>query len=144
MAIANCEGIAAQGNTDFTARVEHIEPPSWWTHMNTPLQVMFHGTGIGDCTVALTADAAKKGVAIDGIHRAESPNYLFVDIDIAPNAKAGTYLFRFTDPQGKSFDIPYEIAGRNAGSRERKSFTTADLIYLLMPDRRYGRKAESQ
>lgn len=135
MAIANAAQGSGRASDDFATRVEHIEPPSWWTQMNTPLQVMFHGTGIEDCTVALSADAATKGVAIGGTHRAESPNYLFVDIDIAPDAEAGTYLFRFTDPQGKSFEVPYEIAERNAGSRERKSFTTADLIYLLMPDR---------
>ena len=31
--------------------------------------------------------------------------------------------------------MPYDIAARREGSAARQSFTTADMIYLLMPDR---------
>ena len=34
-----------------------------------------------------------------------------------------------------SFSIPYELLERREGSAERKSFTSADLMYLIMPDR---------
>ena len=114
-------------------RVERIEPLSWWTGMSTPLQVMFYGENIGNCRVSMSEDCYS--VAVRAVHKAESPNYLFVDVDIADGAEAGLYWFVFTDEKGETFRVPYEIANRRDGSRERQSFTTADMIYLLMPDR---------
>lgn len=113
-------------------RIERVEPLSWWTGMRTPLQVMFYGPQLGRCAVEL-ADA--RGVRIAQVHTAESPNYLFVDVEIAPTARPGTLYFRFTDPAGVSFQLPYELAERHPGSRDRESFSSADMIYLLMPDR---------
>lgn len=114
-------------------RVERIEPLSWWTGMSTPLQVMFYGENIGNCRVSMSEGCYS--VAVRAVHKAESPNYLFVDVDIADGAEAGLYWFVFTDEKGETFRVPYEIANRRDGSRERQSFTTADMIYLLMPDR---------
>ena len=116
------------------SRVERIEPLSWWVGMNMPLQVMFYGRDIGNCSVAMAEGC--HSVGIRAVHKADSPNYLFVDVDIAEGAEAGTYWFVLTDNvTGESFRIPYELDGRREGSRERRSFTTADMIYLLMPDR---------
>ena len=114
-------------------RVERVEPLSWWTGMNMPLQIMFYGCGVGSCTVEM-ADGTE-GVRIASVHRAESPDYLFVDVEIAPEAEAGTYGFILSDAVGGVCKVDYEIAARREGSRERKSFSTADMIYLLMPDR---------
>ena len=75
-----------------------------------------------------------KGVSVEKINRADSPNYLFIDVDIAENAAPGTYYIVFTG-NGVSFKYPYVIQAREEGSAERKSFTTADMIYLIMPDR---------
>lgn len=127
------QGISADSVEAENGRINRVEPLSWWTGMTTPLQVMFHGDNIAACDVALAAES--QGVAIKGVHKADSPNYLFVDVEISATAAAGTYYFIFTDKEGVSFKVPYEIAERKEGSRERKSFTTADMIYLLMPDR---------
>ena len=128
MALGLASSAAAQNS-----RIERVEPLSWWVGMNTPLQVMFYGSNAGSLSVAM-ADGTE-GVRIAGVHRAESPNYLFADVEIAPDAEAGTYRFVLTDDNGDSFAVDYEIAARREGSRERRSFTTADMIYLLMPDR---------
>ena len=144
MAMMMLSGLTACGGADVSApsaegvapageRIERVEPLSWWTGMQTPLQVMFYGPAIGACRVELAAGA--EGVRIAAVHPAESPNYLFVDVEIAPTAPAGTLRFLFTDPDGERFCVPYELAARQAGSRERKSFSSADMIYLLMPDR---------
>ena len=53
---------------------------------------------------------------------------------IASNAEPGTYYLVFSK-DGESFKYPYEIAAREEGSAERRSFTTADMVYLIMPDR---------
>ena len=112
--------------------VKHIEPLSWWVGMTTPLQLMINGDGISAFDVAILPEDS--GVAVAKVHQADSPNYLFVDVAVAADAKAGDYTLRFTS--GKTtFDVKYRIDERRAGSRERESFTNADFVYLIMPDR---------
>lgn len=111
--------------------ISHIEPPSWWTGMKLPLQLLINGKDISAYDVSIKNG---DGIKVSGIHKAESPNYLFVDIDIPSDAKPGTYQLVFTK-DGKSFEYPYEISARRPDSANRESFTTSDLIYLIMPDR---------
>lgn len=112
-------------------QVQRVEPLSWWTGMKNDLQIMVQGPSIS--TFDLRLEGAD-GVSIKQIHKADNPNFLFVDIDIAADAQAGVYDLVFT--KGKqSFKYPYTLESRQEGSAERKSFTTADLIYLIVPDR---------
>ena len=113
------------------SQVTRVEPLSWWVGMKTPLQLLVQGEDISDYKVSIEGG---KGVSVAGVHKADSPNYLFVDVKIAANAAPGTYYIVFSK-DGESFKYPYEIAAREEGSAERKSFTTADMIYLIMPDR---------
>ena len=112
--------------------VKHIEPLSWWVGMNTPLQLMVNGNGISEYDVAILPQ--DQGVEVKAVHKADSPNYLFVDVVISADAKAGEYTLRFTSGKVKH-DVKYRIDERREGSRERKSFTNADFVYLIMPDR---------
>ena len=57
-----------------------------------------------------------------------------MDIAFAPDAAAGTVNLRFSR-EGETFTVPYRILEREENSAQRKSFTTADAIYLVMPDR---------
>lgn len=111
--------------------VAHVEPISWWTGMKQPLQLLVNGPDISTYDVRIEGGS---GVKVTGVNKAESPNYLFVDVDVASGAKPGTYWLVFSK-DGESFKYPYEIAARRAGSADRASYTTADLIYLIMPDR---------
>ena len=124
--------------------ISRVEPLSWWVGMKTPLQLLVNGKDIALCDVRIEPDSALQsgslcpdrrcGVKVTAVHRADSPNYLFVDVDVAPDALPGTYQLVFTK-DGESFRYPYEIARRAEGSALRGSFTTADMIYLIMPDR---------
>ena len=117
---------------DATAQqVTRVEPLSWWTGMKMPLQILVQGENISSYDVAIEGD---KGVEVGKVNKADSPNYLFVDVKIASNAAPGIYYLVFSK-DGQSFKYPYEIAARKEGSAERTSFTTADMIYLIMPDR---------
>ena len=106
--------------------------------MHTPLTLMFHGTDLSDAQVSVqqvlngkVMRGACLGLVPTGQHNAESPNYLFVDMQVN---QPGTY--RITLKKGnKKATYDYVIAERRAGSRERKSFTTADVVYLIMSDR---------
>ena len=112
-------------------QVTRVEPLSWWTGMKTDLQLLIQGEAISEYEVSIKGG---KGVSVKEIHKADSPNYLFVDVRIDASAKPGTYYIVFTKGE-ESFKYPYEIAARREGSAERLSFTTKDLIYLIMPDR---------
>lgn len=135
LVLAACSGKPAfdpAAVSDATAeQVTRVEPLSWWVGMKTDLQLLVQGDGISEYDVAIEGG---KGVSVEKINKAESPNYLFVDVNVAPTAQPGTYYIVFSK-EGQSFKYPYEIAAREAGSAERKSFTTADMIYLIMPDR---------
>lgn len=110
--------------------VERAEPLNWWIGMKTPLQIMFYGEEIGRCGV----EVLDKGIAVERVHRADSPNYLFVDVSVAGDAAPGDYTFEFTRGTEKS-TFEYHIGERRKGSAMRESFTSADLVYLIMPDR---------
>ena len=111
--------------------VAHVEPLSWWTGMKASLQIMINGPEISAYDISIEGGS---GVKVTKVNKAESPNYVFVDVDVASSAKPGTYWIVFKKG-GESFKYPYEIAARRKGSADRKSYTTADLIYLIMPDR---------
>lgn len=119
-------------------KIERVEPLCWWTEMNTPLTLLFHGEDLCDATVTIQQLNNNRpmrgectGLVATGQHNAESPNYLFVDMDVK---QAGTY--RITLQKGKKkATYDYTISERIPGSRERQGFTTADVVYLIMSDR---------
>ena len=106
--------------------------------MNTPLTLMFHGEDLADAQVSVNQIVRGKvvrgaclGLVPKAQHNAESPNYLFVDMEVN---QPGTY--RITLKKGnKKATYDYLISERREGSRERNSFTAADVIYLIMSDR---------
>ena len=135
VALAACTGKQAFDPASVadatTEQVTRVEPLSWWTGMKMPLQLLVQGENISDYNVAVEGGA---GISVEKVNKADSPNYLFVDVKIAPNAQPGTYYIVFSK-EGESFKYPYVVATRREGSAERTSFTTADMIYLIMPDR---------
>ncbi|MCR5133251.1 MAG: glycoside hydrolase family 13 protein [Bacteroidales bacterium] len=112
------------------SRIAHVEPPCWWVGMKTDLQLMVHGEGISGWDVSIEGS----GLKVTKVQKAESPNYLFIDISVGRNVKPGTYDLVFTNDR-QSFRWPYTILAREEGSAGRQSFTTSDFIYLICPDR---------
>ena len=98
--------------------------------MSTPLQLLVRGEGISQYDVSIEGG---KGVSVGKISHGDSPNYLFVDVEIASSARPGTYSLVFSRDE-ESFRYPYEI-GRKDRRIASDSFTTADMIYLIFPDR---------
>jgi neopullulanase len=111
--------------------IDHIEPPFWWTGMKVnTVQLMIHGTNIGN-TQAVTKT---RGVFVSKNNKAGN-NYLFVDLNVSNGAFAGKVKIYFRTGKDTVTSIDYELKNRVKGSAQRKSFTTADAIYLIMPDR---------
>ena len=129
LALSACgNGPDASDIAEATAeQVTRVEPPCWWAGMKTDLQLLVQGPSISDYDVRIFGDAE-----VTGVHKAESPNYLFVDVKVGG---PGSCWIVFVKDGEYAFKVPYQIGERRAGSAERGSFSTADLIYLIMPDR---------
>ncbi|MBD8529801.1 MULTISPECIES: glycoside hydrolase family 13 protein [unclassified Massilia] len=111
--------------------IEHLEPPFWWTGMqHKNVQLLVHGAGIGRMQPAL----AYPGVRIVSSTRVANPNYLFIDLEIAPGAQPGSLDLVFEGADG-TLRQPYQLRAREPGSRARQGFGNADAIYQIMPDR---------
>ena len=118
--------------------IQRVEPLCWWTEMNTPLTLLFQGEDLADAQVTVQEVVGNKvmrgqclGLVPKAQHNAESPNYLFVDMDVK---QAGTYRITLTKNKKKA-TWTYTINPRREGSRMRQSFTSADVVYLMMSDR---------
>ena len=116
-----------------SAQIERVEPAFWWVGMKNPqLQLLVHGTEI--CNRQVLIDYP--GVTVLKANRACSPNYLFVTLELnAEKAKAGKFIIQLTQPGKPSIKVPYEFKNRRPESAGREGFTSADVMYLLMPDR---------
>lgn len=109
-----------------------MEPPNWWTGMHdTTLQLLVHGAEVG----ALQVEVEAEGVAVTATHSADSPNYLFVDLAISPNAPAREIELRFTRNGRLVQSHAYPIQARARDPESFAGFTSADAIYLITPDR---------
>lgn len=110
--------------------VQRIDPPFWWTGMkNTKLQLMVYGTNISMYEPAIDCP----GVIVEKVSRVESPNYLFIDLDIT-NARPGKFDIEFRKGQQR-LTHTYELEGRREAAAQKKGFDSSDVVYLLMPDR---------
>ena len=73
-------------------RLERIEPASWWVGMKDDrLQLLVHGDRIAELEPAI----GYPGVSIEKVERVANPDYLFVDLRIAPDTRPGTFRIDF-------------------------------------------------
>ncbi len=113
-------------------RIERMEPVSWWVGMQDPrLQLMVHGARIAELEPTLD----HPGVQLTGVHRVANPNYLFVDLEIAPETRPGPVRIDFRKGGRSVARHDYLLQAREPGSAQRRGFGPQDVIYLLMPDR---------
>jgi glycosidase len=112
--------------------IDRVEPPFWWTGMkHRPLQLMLHGTRLG----GLTASVQRPGVKLKRMTALPNPNYLVLDLEIAPGAKPGPLTIELQRDGRTVVRQAYELRQREAGSSRRQGFGPADAIYLVVPDR---------
>lgn len=111
------------------AQIDRVEPPFWYEEMyHSDLQILFYGKNIAQNQVSVS-----NGVIISAVQKTENPNYLFVTID-TKNVVAQDLVFTFKNGK-RAFTKNYALKKRKANSRERKSFDSSDMMYLIMPDR---------
>ena len=124
--------VLLSANVWAQAKFDHFEPMFWWVGMKNPkLQLLVHGKDISGYTVKIDYP----GVKLVELHKVENPNYLFIDLEIAADAKAGKFPISFVAAGKKKIDYSYELKTRDASAGRIQGVTDKDLIYLLMPDR---------
>ena len=122
----------ASGTHAADPAVEALEPPFWWAGMKNPsLQIMVRGPSV----TQLEPDLDCPGVRLVEAHRVGSPNYLFIDLALAPDLVPGPCEIGFRAPDGAATTFTYTFKERRQGSADRQGFSSADVLYLVMPDR---------
>ena len=107
-------------------KIDHIEPENWYVGMkNSSLQLMVYGKNIRDSRVSVDYP----GVKIDSLVRLDSPNYLFVYLNLS-GAKPGNMVLNI---DGKK--VNYPLKARTMSGDKRIGFDNSDVLYVLMPDR---------
>ncbi len=115
-----------------TAQIERVEPPNWWVGFkDSSLQLLVKGDGISSYVPQIDYP----GVRISKVHRADSPNYLFIDLEVSVSAKPGILEIVFNAKGKKEIRQDYELRKRERPSEEFMGFDSSDVIYLITPDR---------
>ncbi len=110
--------------------VRKIEPQDWYVGMKNPsLQLMVSGKDISKADVTVNYP----GVKIDSLVRLDSPNYLFVYLNLE-GAQPGQMPLTFTIGKKKKV-VNYQLKVREMDGDKRMGFSNADVLYMLMPDR---------
>jgi len=115
-----------------TAQIDRIEPPNWWVGFKeTKLQLLVKGNDISAFSPVIEYD----GISIEKVHKAKSPNYLFIDLKINSDTKPGSFNIVFDAKGKKKIKYKYELKSRVKSAEEFQGFNSSDVIYLITPDR---------
>jgi neopullulanase len=111
--------------------ISRVDPPFWWVGMaHHQVELLVHGPDIADSRPSIDYP----GVTLLEDTRVENPNYLFLQINIAPDAQPGEVPIVFT--QGKqALTVAYQLRGRRQPLSPLPTLSSEDFIYLIMPDR---------
>ena len=113
-----------------------VYPSSWWTGMKNPhLQLMIHASQIGNAAKN-DFQISCPGVTLEGIQKVKSPNYIFLNLLISPQAKPGELSLSYRTAAKKlKFSIPLNKLAPGNGENYARGVNSSDFIYLIMPDR---------
>lgn len=108
-----------------------VEPTFWWVGMhNSSLQLSIYGVNAAKWDYSIKY----AGVSIEKKVLTDNPNYVFLYLQIEGSTKPGKFEIKMSNGN-KVQRIYYELKSRMPLSAEHTSFSEADAIYLLMPDR---------
>lgn len=114
----------------FFSQIQKVEPAFWWKGMKNPeLQILVYGKDIAKNELELS-----DGVQIKDIQKVENPNYIFVTVN---TNEINVPKFNINIKSGKKNlgSYTYELKQRNPNSANRESYSSKDVMYLIMPDR---------
>lgn len=107
-----------------------VEPANWWVDFqDRRLMLMMHASGIADARVS-SSDSRLTRLWQE---RRDSPNYLFVHLELSAGAQPGVLELTLERSEGRKqqVSIPLERRAKNAPV----GFSQADAVLLISPDR---------
>ena len=112
------------------AQIQKVEPAFWWKGMkNADLQILVYGKDIAKYQLELSDN-----IKIKDLTKTENPNYVFITVNTNEIQKP-SFKINFKKGRKTVDSYTYELKTRKPGSAERNSFTSKDVMYLIMPDR---------
>ncbi|GAA3614734.1 glycoside hydrolase family 13 protein [Flavivirga amylovorans] len=112
--------------------IERVEPPNWWIGFKKPeLQLLVKHPNIS----ASIPEINYHGITIKKVNKADSPNYLFIDLNISETAKPGKFNITFKFEGAEDLVQTYELKSRERPTEDYVGFDSSDAIYLITPDR---------
>lgn len=112
------------------SQIQKVEPAFWWKGMKNPeLQILVYGKDIAKSEIELS-----DGIQIKNIQKVENPNYVFLTVNTNEINVPKFTITSKKDTKNKS-TYTYELKQRLANSANRESFSSKDVMYLIMPDR---------
>ena len=107
--------------------IDRIDPTDWFVGLKNPqVQLMVYGKNIAAVQRVATD---YPGVVVDSVVCLDSPNYLFVYLNLR-QAKPGTMTLQFDKVK-----VQYQLKQREMAGDKRIGFDNSDVLYMLMPDR---------
>ncbi|MCP4051610.1 MAG: glycoside hydrolase family 13 protein [Mesoflavibacter sp.] len=118
--------------TEVKNEVNRVEPPHWWIGFkDKSLQLLVNHPNISEATPSISYE----GVSIKKVNKADSPNYLFIDLEISETAKAGQFNIHFKLKDNSELVQTYQLKDRDKAVDQFVGFDSSDAIYLITPDR---------
>lgn len=119
-------------NHFVNAQIQHVEPLNWWVGLKNPnLQLLIHGENISETQPSINYP----GLSIKKVNKADSKNYLFLDLIIAKTTKAGSFTINFKKAGKIVYTYNYSLLPKQQSSAQMRGFNSSDVIYLITPDR---------
>jgi len=116
---------------NLNSQIDIVHPPNWWIGFeNQELQILVKGEKISNYDVSIDYP----GINLKQIHKADSPNYLFIDLNISHKTKPGTFRIKFKDENG-DLTHDYKLDNKRVLKEQNNGFDSSDVVYLITPDR---------
>lgn len=110
-------------------QIQKVEPAFWWKGMKNPeLQILVYGKDISKYTVELSDQ-----IQVKDLTKTENPNYVFITVN-TNEINSSLFKINFKENNKTVYSYKYELKNRKPNSANRASYTSKDVMYLIMPD----------
>ncbi len=108
--------------------VQQVQPPNWWSNLPNPM-VLLYGTNLTDAHIS----SSVAGLSVRRTKISQNGHWAFVWLDTSDAPPQHFDLIvRTTAGQTR---VPYELEKLHDPSQGYQGFSSADVMYLVMPDR---------